>query len=295
MKNRWIIVLTEAFAYVFLISLPLSACAEQVETKDFDQDSMAISGDGWEATKYLKKKKRHDSYFVRFEADSEVIHDLRCGPASNAQWTKLHVFKTPEDIPDLLAILYYTGGAHGPDCLRLIQLDNSYPLVFDSGENRFKYIKDLDGDGVPEIAIISLAFDGFNDSAISIGHADSPFPLLIATYDKSRGRYVWANPLFSDVLNEWAARDREPFLKEWSDGKKIPVNIAVEQEKWREDYCELMRWAVDVCYAEGQEAADALIDEYTDPALAVFTKHAFHRTLRHDANYRSMVQNPLKR
>ncbi len=51
----------------------------------------------------------------------------------------------------------------------------------------------------------------------------------------------------------------------------------------------------DVCYAQGQSAAEATNEAHADPVLAVFSKRAFIMALRDDANYGFMKNNPVTR
>ncbi|MBI5095128.1 MAG: hypothetical protein HZB26_22170 [Candidatus Hydrogenedentes bacterium] len=270
---------------------------------DFDAKSMEFTGNVWKLTKYVKTdpKSGGDYCFVRFEADGKVLHDFRCGPVKNSanadmDWTRVYQFKAEGKWPSLLAVLWYEGGAHSAHVLRLIKLADSYPVIFDTNETSFRYFEDLDNDGMAEIVVDSFAFDYFYESAIHFSHADSPYGTLVAKYTDRWTRYMWANNLFPDLLRVREDEGKEDFLRKWPGGEKIPVSIATEQySDAAYAYRALVRWAVHAAYAEGEQKADAIIEQYTDPVLAVFAKHEFKLTLRGDQNYSNMLNNPVKR
>lgn len=276
--------------------------AKQIRSEDFDGKSVTLSGDGWSVTKHLVKDAYgNENCYVRIEAGGKTVHDLAASPNTgwaleDQDWTRFHIFETPNGLPDLLAIVWFAGGAHGPVNLRIVALEGDYPIIFDYTGVNFDYLEDLEGDGMPEAILHSFAFEYFYSSAIEFDLADSPFPLLVATFDPSRKRYAWANNLFPDVLAQKADESRKQLLELWAEDKRIPVDIAVNQQsKDASAYRALMRWAVNTCYAQGQSAAEAIIEAHTDPVLAVFTKRAFSMTLRDDTNYTFMQNNPVTR
>jgi len=276
--------------------------AEPIRSEDFDGESVMLSGEEWEVSKHLKKDAYgNENCFVRIMSDGKTVHDLQASPntgrtLNDQDWTRFHRIKVSEGRPDLLAISWFTGGAHGPVNLRIVELGGEFPIIFDSNGTDFDYLEDLDGDGMPEAVTHSLAFDYFYQSAVHFSHADSPFPLLIATFDPDQKRFRWANNLFPEVLTQKEAASKQRFLDQWPEAKKIPVDIAVDQQsKTAYAYRALMCWAVDALYAKGQAAAQAIIDEHTDPRLAVFAKHAMITTLRDDSNYSRMENNPVQR
>ena len=300
MKSLWRSVLTISLA-VFV--LPHIASATRITPDDFDGKSMEFSGSGWKLTKYVKMDPESgiECCFARFEAGGKVIHDFRCGPVREGvngpfDWTRVYEFKTPDKLPDLIAVEWYEGGAHSATMLRVIKLADDFPVIFDNNGSSFGYFDDLDNDGMPEIVADSFAFDYFYESAIFFGHAGSAIGTIVATYSKHWNRYMWANELFPDVLRTRVNESKEEFQKLWPDGKQIPVNIATDQHsKTADAYRALVRWAVHTAYAEGEKSAAAIIDQYADPNLAVFTKHAFRLTLQHDQNYSNMLGNRVKR
>ncbi|MCF6285694.1 MAG: hypothetical protein L3K26_10940 [Candidatus Hydrogenedentes bacterium] len=302
MSNRRTHLRIVALALIVFAIAGFTVRADPIRAEDFDGKSVTLSGEGWKVSKHLVKDNRgNESCFVRVEAGGTTVHDLAASPNTgweleDQDWTRLHIFRTPMDRPNMLAILWFSGGAHGPVNLRVVELEGDFPVIFDSKGTNFDYLEDLDGDGMPEAIFRSLAFDYFFRSAVGFSHADSPFPLLVGTYDPSRRRYAWANHLFPDVLAQKATASEKRFLEHWPEEDKIPVGIAIDQQsKGASAYRALMCWAVDACYAKGQAAADAIIDAHTDPILAVFAKHALIMTLRNDANYSFMKNNPVTR
>ncbi len=288
--------------YVFTVS-PTLANATRIGLDDFDTKTKEFAGEDWKLTRYVKQDGDSGlaSCFVRFEAGGEVLHDFRCSPvreSSSGQldWTSVYHYTTPDDIPDLMAVLWYEGGAHSAYKLRVISLADGFPMVFDSNGTSFGYMEDLDGDGMPEIVAASFAFDYFYASAIMFSHVDSTYGTLIATYTKATKKFMWANSLFPDVLQIRKEESKEAFLNEWPNTEKIPITIAVEQRSSAAAaYRAMIRWAIHTAYADGEAESLAIIDQYTDPALAVFAKHAFHLTLRNDPNYTFMLDNPVAR
>lgn len=286
---------------IFIISCS-TVRADPMRAEDFDGKSVTLSGEGWSATKHLETDDYgNENCYVRIEAGGETVHNIATSPNTgwaleDQDWTRLHVLKTPGGLPDLLAIVWFAGGAHGPVSLRLVALEGSYPIVFDYTGVTFGYLEDLDGDGMPEAVLHSLSFEYFYQSAVSFSRADSPFPLLVATYDPSRKQYAWANNLFAGVLAQEVDKSRERFLKQWPEDKKISADIALNQQS-REAfaYRAMMCWAVNTCYARGESAAVSIIDAHTDPVLAVFARHALRMALRKDANYSFMMNNPIAR
>ena len=276
--------------------------AAPIRWEDFDGKSVALSGKGWTVAKHLEKDDHgNETCFVRIEAAGKTIHDVAASPNTGwtleeQDWTRFYIYNTPDGLPDLLAIVWFSGGAHGPVNLRIVALGGEFPMVFNFDRARFSYLEDLNGDGMPEAILNAEAFDGFYRSAINFSHVDSPFPLLVSTYDASRKRYMWANELFPEVLEAKETASKERFLKDWPSGDKIPVDIALDQyAKAADAYRKLMCWAADACYARGQAAAVEIIEAHADPILAVFAKHAFITTLWDAPNFNFMKNNPISR
>lgn len=273
-----------------------AANADRITYKDFDAETMEMSGPGWRIVKYPKNTEGSDGWRARFEADGEVVHtDLGAG-ARDANWIAFKLYATPENTPDLLMVFWYPGGAHGPYRLRIIALTEGFPMIFNTGGTSFAYAEDLDQDKIPEIVTHSRAFQPFYGSPIDFGGVGSPSPLLVATYDEQRRRFMWANEHFPDVLREPVEKSHATYLERWPDTKEIPVDVVLKEDpEALHAYTTLMTWAVYACYAENEKAAYAIIDKYTDPTLAVFSKHAVRITLQRDGDYNSMINNPVQR
>lgn len=273
-----------------------TAMAQPIRIDDFDLKSHQIDGKGWSVVKYAREQEGLTIWGARFEVKGEDLHDL-IGGATNPDWVGFLTWPPASENPAYLMVTWNDGGNHSPNELRVIALRDHYPLVFSTDGASFDYIEDLDGDSQPEIVAYSLAFQGFYYSAIDFSMVESPMPRLIATYDSKRGRFMWANALFPEKQKEWLENYQKAFLKDWPDAeKRIPVSIAVGQ--FLEEalaYRSLMHWAVNASYAAGEQAANAIIDQYTDPVLAVFTKHSLRMTLRQDRNYNLMMNNPVER
>lgn len=276
--------------------------AEPIRPEEFDGKSVTLSGQGWEAIKHLETDEYgNEDCYVRIVSNGKTIHDLKTSPKmgqtlEDQDWTRFHIFKVAKGHPDCLAINWFSGGAHGPVNLQIVELSGDFPIVFDSNGTNFAYLEDLDEDGMPEAVHHSSAFEYFYRSAIHFAYVDSPLPLLIAAYDPSRKRYAWANNLFPELLSREEAASKQRFLDRWPGDQQIPADIAIEQYSKKADaYRALMCWAVDALYGRGQAAAEAIIDEHTDPILAVFAKHALIMTVREDSNYSSMENNPVVR
>ncbi|HEX72542.1 MAG TPA: hypothetical protein ENN65_04440 [Candidatus Hydrogenedentes bacterium] len=260
----------------------------------FDLKNHEIGGQDWSVIKYPREREGQTEWCARFEVHGTVLHDF-CGGTANPDWVGFLIWGMEPEKQDYLMILWTAGGAHSPNELRIIALRDDFPLVYSSDGASFDCLKDLDGDGHPEIIAYSLSFMGFYHSAIMFSMADSPAPQLIATYDKTRGRFMWANSVFPEAQKDWLEIKRNAFLEAWpEEDETISVNIAVTQHSKEADaYRLLMRWAVGACYVFGEKAACSIIEKYTDPVLAVFAKHSLQQTLFSDRNYQLMVNNPV--
>ncbi len=287
-------------ALIFLALPAIVPQAEPIRPEDFDSDRISLSGDGWTARKHLVHDNNGgERCYVELSVEGTVLHDLPASPSMDwpleeQNWTRFHLFETPTGTPDVLAIVWFAGGAHGPLHLYLVGLGGEYPLLFTSSDATFGYLDDLDGDGMPEAVLYASAFEYFYRSAVTFNHAESPFPLLVAAYDPSQNRYTWSNERFPGVLVQKEAATEKRFRTRWPGEEKIPVSVAVDQHSnSARAYRVLMSWAVDACYRAGPQAGEAIIDVHTDPALAVFSKHALTETLRRDTLYSSIDFNPV--
>ena len=208
MRNTTPWVLRGAYPFfIFLVLIALvfpvqSVQADPVRLEDFDSKRISLSGDGWTARKHVvHDDNAGERCYVEIAANGSVLHDLPASPSMDwpleeQNWTRLHLFETPAGTPNVLAIVWFAGGAHGPVGLYLVGLGGEYPLLFTSSNSTFGYLDDLDGDGMPEAVLYASAFEYFSRSAVTFNHAESPFPLLVAAYDPSQEQYTWSNGRF---------------------------------------------------------------------------------------------------
>jgi hypothetical protein len=275
------------FSLVILTAALASGASAQEDQRSsvtwsgFIKDQISIEGDGWAISKY-----QLDDYTwrARLTSGDKLVREYAdCGDFE--QWMRYYVWKSEEHGRELLMICRFSG-KNDKCCYWLDVIDPSddFKTLFQGEVDKGLTVEDVNGDGWPELITSSRQFDYF-DFAIRFSYVQAPYAPLIFAYDSDAAKYRVATPAFPESvmprLETLEASYRESFGAE-----KIPATLAtVNHRKIPTNFRTLVNLVVGLCYAGQEERAFAFLEEFTDPALYAFTKHAIRRELKKDPKY----------
>ncbi len=216
----------------------------------------AIRGPDWEIEKV---KNPEGLWLAELRSRGATVMEFGdCGERED--WMRFMLWPVEAPDPDLLFVLRYAGGAHGPDALDVISLKVNFRSLFHSvGEFNFNLVKDLDNDGWPEIVGVSRHYAYLFD----LPWEQSPFPTVVFSYRADAKKYMCQNHRFTSVLSEKADRYRKAF--ESSPATKDTYKYDRWNEESRRALSSLVAWTLEMCYMGQSNAAWAYLREFTTP------------------------------
>jgi hypothetical protein len=243
-----------------VVSAPEISTAESTAVNPADAMGFmrvrAIRGPDWEIEKF---KNPEGLWGAELRARGAKVTEFgECGERED--WMRFMLWPVDAAKPDLLLVLRYAGGAHGSDALDVIHLKENFRTLFRSvDEFNFNRVKDLDGDGWPEIVATSRHYAYIFDLPWSV----SPFPTVVFSYRPDAKKYLCQNYQFADVLSEKALRYRSDF--ERSPAAKGNFKYDRWNEENRRAFGSLVAWTLETCYMGNSDAAWAYVREFTEP------------------------------
>ena len=239
----------------------------------------AIRGPDWEIEKF---KNPEGLWGAELRARGAKVTEFgECGERED--WMRFMLWPVNAAEPDLLLVLRYAGGAHGSDALDVIHLKENYRTLFRSvNEFNFNQVKDLDGDGWPEIVGVSRHYAYIFD----LPWDASPFPTVVFSYRPDANKYMCQNHRFTEVLSEKAVRYRSAF--EQSPAAKGNYTYDRWNEENRRAFGALVSWTLETCYLGHADAAWAYLREFTAPETVNLMQPAITEKLATEPYYQEL-------
>lgn len=260
-----------------------------LQVKDFVHNSRTLGDGAWEIEKF---QAEDGLWRARLRVDGVVRENYGdCGERED--WMRFLVWpdSVPTaaelEVPRMLFVLRYGGGANGREHLNIVDLDHDYRSLFATrGAFNFRRMEDLDDDGRLEVIGSSRRFEGVLDLSAN----DSPYPVLVLSYDGEAGRYLCQTDRFPQDSEEAIARFETAFELNRPVDRKVPFapdDASVHERQ----FAPLVRWAVELCYTGRTDEAWRLLEASCTPEAAGIARDAIADILAEDRYYQELIGN----